>query len=107
MEGAENLGVGRNLEDSVGGLHEQEGDHEHEQDQDDEGIRVAGGCRGALETMHRSEETATTWASNVRQHFYVDVQNPEESNYDREEQHIAIDPTFFSTSAWGVHSIVK
>jgi hypothetical protein len=78
----------------------QEGDHEHEQDQDndddDQGIRAAGGCRGAPEIMHRFEETATTGASNVRRHFYVDVQNPEESNYDREEQHIAIDPTFLA-----------
>jgi hypothetical protein len=40
------------------------------------------------------EEPAAIGAAHVSRHFYVDVQNPEESNYDRGEQHIAIDPGF-------------
>jgi hypothetical protein len=44
----------------------------------------------------RIEEPATIGAANVSQHFYVDVHNSEESNYDRGEQHIAIDPGFLA-----------
>ena len=44
----------------------------------------------------RIEEPAAIGAANVSRHFYVDVQNPEESNYDRAEQHIAIDPGFLA-----------
>ena len=41
-----------------------------------------------------NEEPAAIGGINVSKHFYVDVPNPEESNYERGEQHIAIDPKF-------------
>ena len=91
----------------------QKGDHEHEQDQDndddDQGIRAAGGCRGAPETMHRSEETATTRASNVRRHFYVDVQNSgvrQQANPDASTYH-SIDRKPHSLFLGGVTSFMK
>jgi hypothetical protein len=44
----------------------------------------------------RIEKPTAIGSANVSQHFYVDVQNPEESNYDRGEQHIAINPGFLA-----------
>ena len=72
----------------------QEGDDEDDQDQDedDDGDgRRAGGA----ETGAGGEEPARSGRATVR-HFYVDVQNPGESNYSIEEQHIAIDPKFLA-----------
>lgn len=41
-----------------------------------------------------NEEPAAIRGINISKHFYVDVPNPEESNYERGKQHIAIDPKF-------------
>ena len=53
---------------------------------------------GGEECVHgdheQNEEPAAIGGVNVSTHFYVDVPNPEESNYERGEQHIAIDPGF-------------
>ena len=99
MRGEESGGGGN----SVGGLVSgDQGDHEQDEDHDDDdddqgGYRAsAGGCRGVQHIGTRIEEPAAIRAANVSRHFYVDVQNPEESNYDRAEQHIAIDPGFLA-----------
>ena len=44
--------------------------------------------------INSQTESARHESSSRTRHFYVDVPNPEESNYDLNNQHITIDPEF-------------
>jgi hypothetical protein len=44
--------------------------------------------------INSGTETARHESSSRTRHFYVDVPNPEENNYDLNDQHITIDPEF-------------
>ena len=59
-----------------------------------QGEECGGGEECVLGDHKLNEEPAAIGGFNVSKHFYVDVPNPEESNYERGEQHIAIDPGF-------------
>ena len=57
-----------------------------------EGEESGGGEECVRSDHELNEEPVAIGGINVSKHFYVDVPNPEESNYERGEQHIAIDP---------------
>ena len=55
----------------------------------------SGGGKECVRDDHvLNEEPAAIGGVNVSKHFYFDMPNPDESNYERGEQHIAIDPGF-------------